>query len=167
MQEFFSECYSCVEKDQKETAAVSGDEPPGRISKELALGDLVLARAPPSIKRVGPWRYQSATLPGTFRVSKVIGRNTFEVEAITEPGVRPSFTQPVHGERLVKLDMPELELEPRQPRKLEIHDNNQDVWNRFKIERYAIDGRVFVRSENDPHNFEWLDLSKKRYRWVL
>ena len=150
-------------KVQKETAAASGDEPPGRISKELTLGDLVLVRAPPTVKRVGPLRYQSATLPGTFRVPKV----TFNIESITEPGVRPNFVQPVHGERLVKIDMPELELLPRQPRRLEIHDNNQDVWNRFKIERYAIDGRMFVRSEDDPQNCEWLDLSKKRYRWVL
>jgi hypothetical protein len=101
-----------------------------------------------------------------YRLTKKITRNTFDVEAITAPGAPVSFVTPIHAERLVKLDMPELDLRPNQERYIEIHDNSLDEWNRYKIERYAIDGRVFIRRESDPNECEWIDLSTKRYRWV-
>ena len=60
--------------------------------------------------------------------------------------------QPIHGERLVVLDMPELDLDPKTLRRLEIHDNTTDEWTRYRTERYCIDGRVQIRQVDDPSN---------------
>jgi hypothetical protein len=163
---FFDECYKSVERVQRDVAERNVDEAPGLLSKELEVGDLVLIRVPPTVRLVGPLRFQRKTLPDVYRLTKKITRNTFDVEAITAPGAPVSFVTPIHAERLVKLDMPELDLRPNQERYIEIHDNSLDEWNRYKIERYAIDGRVFIRRESDPNECEWIDLSTKRYRWV-
>ena len=77
------------------------------------------------------------------------------------------FIQPVHAERLVKLDMPELDLDPRQSRFLDLHDARSDEWIRWYVERYSIDGRVRIRNVHAPEDVEWVDLSRKRYRWVM
>ena len=77
------------------------------------------------------------------------------------------FIQPVHAERLVKLDMPELDLDPRQSRLLELHDAVSDEWIKWHVERYSIDGRVKIRNVRAPEDVEWVDLSRRRYRWVM
>ena len=76
------------------------------------------------------------------------------------------FLNPLHAERLVKLDMPELELDPRQLRLVEVYNSSTDVWTRYKIEKYAIDGRVMLRDVVSPALVDWHDLSELRYRWV-
>ena len=73
----------------------------------------------------------------------------------------------MHGERLIRPDMPELQLSTRQNRDFELYDNTKDLWERYKIEKYSIDGRVFVRKQSNPNETEWLDLSRQRYRWVV
>ena len=61
--------------------------------------------------------------------------------------------------------MPELDLDHRQRRRLEIHEQNTDEWKAWTVERYAIDGRVRLRNVTNPAYYEWVDLSTKRYRW--
>jgi hypothetical protein len=77
--------------------------------------------------------------------------------------------QPLNAERLVRLDLPELELDPRQPRKVEIQRDSAGDWETMKISRFSADGRVFlVREGDDPSEHgEWLDLSTVRYRYLL
>ncbi len=41
--------------------------------------------------------------------------------------------------------MPELELDPCQPRLVEVYESSTDSWTRFRIEKFAIDGRVMVK----------------------
>ena len=77
-----------------------------------------------------------------------------------------SFDQPIHADRMVKLDMPELDLDPAQPRRIEIHDPSTDTWDAFELERFSVDGRVRIRHALQHTNVEWVDLAKKRYRWV-
>ena len=167
LREFFDSCYKDVQKAQLEVAERNLDEAPGLLSKELRVGDIVLVRVPATTRREGPLRFQSRVLPDTYRVCRRIAANTFMVESVVDPGRETSFVQPIHAERLVKLDMPELQLSDRMNRDIEIYDNTRDAWDRFKIEKYSIDGRVQVRKLANPTELEWLDMSTVRYRWVV
>ncbi len=131
------------------------------------VGDLILVKREPVLGRAGPFRFHPKTYPEPYRVTRVIWHNTFMVESLVEPQKRTPFMQPLHGERLVVLDMPELDLDPRSLRRLEIHDNTTDEWTRFRIERYCIDGRVQIRQVDNPAELRWRDLSKVRYRRVV
>ncbi len=91
---------------------------------------------------------------------------TFEVEDLTDPNQPHPFKTPLHAEHLVKLDMPELDLDPTQTRTLEILDTERDEWNKHKVEKYTVDGRVMLREVSNPQVVGWFDLSSLRYRWV-
>ena len=84
-----------------------------------------------------------------------------------DPGGRTPFDQPLNADRLVRLDMPEVPLDPGQPRTFEVLNADNDTWYRWQIERFAVDGRCRCRAVADPARVEWLDLSKFHYRWVL
>jgi hypothetical protein len=118
------------------------------------------------VSREGPLRFQPRTYPDVYRVSKKLGRNTFTVRSLTDPSEETVFSQPLHADRLVKIDMPELDLDPNQLRKVEIHQPQTDLWKGYEIERFAADGRVLLRSSLNPVEMTWVDLSTKRYRWV-
>ena len=66
----------------------------------------------------------------------------------------------------MKLDMPELDLDPTQTRTLEILNTELDEWIRHKVENYSVDGRVMLREVSNPQVVGWFDLSSLRYRWV-
>ncbi len=133
------------------------------MSSELHVGDLVLVKKEPTIKRDGPSRFQSRVYPETYKIAKKVGRLTFEVVSITDPTDGVPFLNPLHAERLVKLDMPELELDPRQSRLVEVYDSSTESWTRYRIEKYAIDGRVMMRDVANPPLVDWHDLSELRY----
>ena len=50
---------------------------------ELEVGDLVLVRREPTVRREGPLRFQSRVHPDVYKIKK-IGRLTFEVEDLTD-----------------------------------------------------------------------------------
>ena len=74
--------------------------------------------------------------------------------------------QPIFTDRLVKVDLPELTLDPSSPRQLEIYMEETDSWRAWSVERVAIDGRVLLRDVLLPAECEWLDLSTVKYRWL-
>ena len=79
----------------------------------------------------------------------------------------PPFKQPLHAERLVKLDMPELDLSADQPRKLEMREGPASPWNTYRIDRFGVDGRVrLVLDGGAVQTSKWVDLSKCEYRWL-
>ena len=88
----------------------------------------------------------------------------FWVEDLVDKTKSVPFRQPVHAERLVKLDMPELELRADQPRRLEMRTSEIQPWNEYTIERFGVDGRVCLRL--DGGGAEWHDLSQCEYRWL-
>ena len=167
LQSYFKETYDEVHRIQRNAAEEAESDAPGLNSKQIVVGDLSLVKREPGLGRAGPMRFHPKTYPDPYRVVKAIGENTFVVESLTDPNVKTSFMQPIHGERLVVLDMPELDLDPKTLRRLEIHDNTTDEWTRYRVERYCIDGRVQIRQIEDPSNLVWYDLSKVRYRWVV
>ena len=69
-----------------------------------------------------------------------------------------------HAERLVKVELPELGL-VEGPRRLEFTKNGED-WEKARLVKVALDGRVLLEKELDPGRPEWTDLSRLRYRWV-
>ena len=141
----------------------------GLLTSELFVGDSVLVRREPTIKREGPLRFHPRTYPGVFRISARLGRHTFRVVDVAEPSKEPPFGQPLSADRLVKLDLPEIGLDPNQPRALEIRFDEGGEWTQWELERFAADGRVKVRKRTDEGGGEdrWLDLTQVRYRWIL
>ena len=150
-------------------AAIERDEHSmaGRLSQELHMGDPVLVRREPTVKREGPSRFQARTYPGIFVIKKKISPTTFVVEDLVDKSFVPSFTQPLHAERLIKLDMPELDLEPNQPRRLELREKVTDEWSEYVIDRFGADGRVRVSvPDGRAQDSKWVDLTKCEYRWL-
>ena len=136
----------------------------GRLSAELQVGDPVLVRREPTVERAGPTRFQERVYDGVFVIKNKISPTTFEVEDLADKAMTIPFTQPLHAERLVKLDMPELELSPTQPRRLEMRERETQPWNEYFIERFAPDGRVSIR--HGDSEARWVDLSRCEYRWL-
>ena len=135
------------------------------MSAELEVGDAVLVRREPTEKRSGPERFQSRVYPGVYRVSRKVGPHTFHVQDFADPEAKVAFGQPVNAERLVRLDLPELDLSPDQPRDVEIFRG--DDWERHRIEKFSADGRVCVVPSAEPGTKgTWVDLSKHRFRYV-
>ena len=120
----------------------------------------------PTVRREVPLRFQSRIHPEVYKIRRKIGRHTFEVEDLTNPTDPLPFATPINSERLVKLDMPELDLDPTQTRTLEILNTELDEWIRHKVETYSVDGRVMLREVSNPQVVGWFDLSSLRYRWV-
>ena len=166
MREHFKDSYKQIERVQAETAEEAGDDAQGHLSKELFVGDLVLVRREPNVRREGPLRFQSRVYPLVYKILKKISRHTFVVGDVADPKRELPFVQPLNAERLVKIDMPELDLDAAHLRRVDIYDSMADVWRTWEIERFSADGRVFVKDLLRPANREWIDLATKRYRWV-
>ena len=78
-----------------------------------------------------------------------------------------SFKQPLSADRLVKLDLPEVQLDPSQPRKLELREGTSNEWSQFEIDKFGVDGRVRLTVPGGgTQQSRWIDLSKSEYRWL-
>ena len=111
-------------------------------------------------------RVRPSTYAGIYKVHVEISPTTFNAVDFADPSRELQFSQPSHADRLIRLDLPELELVPDQPRKLEIQDDDWVTWTVKKISRFSADGRVFLH-DMDGGSGEWYDLAKERYRYGL
>ena len=136
----------------------------GRLSAELEVGDFVLVKRELSSGRPGATRFQERVYPGSYRVKEKIGPGTYRVEDVADRTAVLPFAQPINADRLIRLDMPELELQAGQPRRLLMRTRPTQPWNEYRIERFAADGRVQLRLE-DGHA-RWYDLSECEYSWL-
>ena len=91
----------------------------GRLSAELFIGDAVLVRRELTAVRAGPTRFQERVYEGVLVIKRKVSEGTSYVEYLADKSAPVPFIQPLASERLVKLDMPELEINPGQPRKIE------------------------------------------------
>jgi hypothetical protein len=169
LREYLRGAHAAVQRAQAECVEATEGTLQGYLSSELFPGDPVLVRREPTVGRGGPLRFQPRTYPGVFRVKAKIGRHTFTVEDLADPSMEVPFIQPLHAERLVKMDLPELPLDEHQPRVLELRENDGDAWWKCVVERFAADGRVRVRGFDEDTRGEcrWVDLSRCAYRWLL
>ena len=103
-----------------------------------------------------------------YRIKARVSRHTFYVEDLADSSAPCPFTQPINADHLIALDLPELELDPGQNRVLEIESGGGAGWIRHQVERFAADGRVYLRNLSYEHLPSlWMDLSTVRYRWVV
>ena len=130
----------------------------GHLSSELEVGDPVLARREATADRKGPTRFQSRVYDGIFVIKRKVSPTTFVVEDLVDKEYVPKFSQPLHAERLVRLDMPELGLEPGQPRRLEMRESLVDPWNVYTLESFGADGRVrLLLQDGAAQTRKWVD----------
>ena len=59
MGKYLTESYADILRLQTEYAEANQEEAPGNLSAELQLGELVLVRREPTVRREGPLRFQS------------------------------------------------------------------------------------------------------------
>jgi hypothetical protein len=139
----------------------------GHLSQELEVGDPVLVRRESTAERKGPTRFQSRVYDGIFVIKRKVSPTTFVVEDLVDKEYVPKFLQPLHAERLVRLDMSELGLEPGQPRRLEMRESSDEPWNTYILERFGADGRVRLLLQGGAaETRKWVDLTKCEYRWL-
>ena len=152
------------------------DSQKGSASAELDVGDVVVLKLPPTTTRKGPKRFTERTRKQLWRVYKKVGPNTFYLEDANDPSIKNPYSQ--HAENIIKLNIPDLALEPTRSRQLEIFNNESGAWERFRVERHSIDGRSLLRRlhlSDDPNepldveepNAAWHDLSENLYRWIV
>ena len=81
-----------------------------------------------------------------------------------------------HAENLVKVEITWVELDPNGLRVIEIFRNTVGDWARYRIERYAPDGRCLLKRMRKQDGSDqwtedgigvWSDLSVELYRWVM
>jgi hypothetical protein len=166
LQEYFRECYNDVRRIQREILEDRSDEAPGRLRAQLEVGDTVV------VKRIGeprgdvPSRFLPKTIPGFFTISRVVGKNTFDLVPLSGRTDRVPVKLPVNSERLIKVELPRLDPDPKRKVRLERYDAISNLWSRWRIERVSPDGTVLLRSEDDLTVTSWVDLTQEVYRWV-
>ena len=167
LMEHLKEVHSSVQRTALETIERDEASMAGHLSQELEVGDPVLVRREATAVRAGPSRFQSRVYDGIFVIKRKVSPTMFVVEDLVDKNYVPKFHQPLHAERLVRLDMPELGLEPGQPRRLEMRESATDPWNVYRLERFGADGRVLLQlDEGGAQTRKWVDLTKCEYRWL-
>ena len=80
------------------------------------------------------------------------------------------------AESLIRIELPQIELESALRGLIEIKHPIRGEWERFRVEKMAADGKVYLRrltrpdadgdSWVDAAYVSWEDLSSTMYRWV-
>ena len=165
--ESLREVHTTVNRTTLEAIERDASTMSGRISAELMVGDTVLVRRPATVERKGPTRFQERAYPEIYVIKSKVSPTTFVVRDLVDEDRPIPFTQPLHADRLVKLDMPELTLEPGQPRHLQLREGVADVWTEYYIDRFGADGRVRLNlPDGAAQSRRWVDLTKCEYRWL-
>ena len=145
----------------------------GTVGMELQVGDAVMLRLEPTTKREGSKRFQPKVRDGLWEVSAKVSPHTVKLVAHGDRSIPYEGT--VNAENLIRVMLPTIELDAEQSRLLEIFRNTTGEWERFRIDKFAVDGRVFLRRLRfkAAHNrwdadvqAIWKDLSETLYRWV-
>ncbi len=69
------------------------------------------------------------------------------------------------AERMVRIELPGYEPSKDNRRVEFVFDG--DTWKGATVVAVASDGRVKVEHDDCPNRPEWVDLTRRRYRWVL
>ena len=172
--EHLREAYQRVQALMQDVANAHEEAAPGKLSRELKIGDLVLrrrnAKQVTDVAGASPARFVRTTDRVIYRVSSVVADQAFAYRICDHhaPWRKLHFQQPVSRKVLVKLDMPELEVEPvKELRRLEIFDLETKKWHRATLESMALDGRARLRYDERPAATEDVDLAGTQFRWLL
>lgn len=128
LRQYLHETSAAVMRVQRGHLWGRGPDASGHLGLELNVGDLVLVRREPVVSCSGPLWFQDRTYQDSFRMKRKSDRHTFEVECVVDPAVPPPMKQPLRAEHLVKLDLPEMSLEPGPKRELEVQGQETNKW---------------------------------------
>ena len=177
--EYLRGCYRSVFNQTK--ALREADEMTGELrgspTAELQVGDLVVIRFDSANRPKGTKRFQSKVRPDYWRIKTKISPHAFKLCNADDESIEHPFSQ--NAEHLVKIELPELDFDRTRRRVVEVSNQATGRWDRFRIEKFSVDGRCFVRKltpkpgahfilteyDEAPHG-EWMDLSKHIYRWI-
>ena len=164
--ESLSGVYNDIRRAQIERAQQDRDKAEGKKNDDYEVGGLVLLKR--AVPAGQPARFADRTYDRYYRIKRKIDNNTVVIEDAVEPEAPlPIEYDHINIDRLIKLDVPQTVLEPG-PRRLEVQDDaDLDKWHSGRIQEMAIDGRVKIRFDSQPANPEWLDLSERKYRWLV
>ena len=126
--------YRCVQRQQEAVVEKFEGREDGRLSAELWPADTVLVRRDKLDVKGGPVKFQARVYPNVYKVTKKVSTHTHV------PCCR--CCGHLHAERLVTLDLPELELNADQPRKIEMKETAYDTLQQYHIAKFAVDGRA-------------------------
>ena len=153
-----------LELGREENATHEGEDT-GRL-ESLNPGGTVMVRKAGKAKPHGGTRFETRVPDEVVMVDKVLGDNTYSLKPLIEG--EKSFLDGVvnrfHAERLVKVELPGLGL-VEGPRRLE-YTTNGDDWEKARLVKVALDGRVLLEKELDLGRPVWTDLARLRYRWI-
>ena len=101
-------------------------------------------------------------------LKRKINVHTFVVEDLADPEAALPFSGMQNADRLIRVELPVLDVDGAQPRTLETLEDDGETWKRWRVESFAVDGRVKLVSipEVSGGYSRWVDLSSVRYRWV-
>ena len=85
LKRYFAETFANVQRVQAEAREELEKRAGGYLSSELCVGDVVLVRVEPTVRREGPLRFQARVRDELFRVSRNVDKHTFHVEKLTHP----------------------------------------------------------------------------------
>mgnify|MGYP003333791044 CR=1 FL=1 len=156
--------YASIERQalaESESAAV---EAQGRLNAELHVGDTVLVRREATASRHGATRFQEKVYSNVYEIYEKISPGTFRVRDLADHRAVLPFGQPLHASRLVKIDLPEVELSAGQPRRMLMRMRANQPLNEYTVERFASDGRVQLKLQDGERG--WYDLSQCEYTWL-
>ena len=137
------EIYALVQQAQERRAEENARRHQARGARPLAVGDHVLLRAPPLLKKQEEERISQKLLPKSrwevYRIGKQVGENNFILVDMATGLEVTKLKQPVHADRLVPMEVTEF-LEP-----LETLLNLTIEGVEAAVARQALDGRVLIR----------------------
>ena len=117
----------------------------GRLNSELYVGDTDLVRREATSTRYGATRFQEKVYNDVYEVYEKSSPSTFRVRDLADHRAVLPFGQPLHASRLVKIDLPEVELKPGQPRRMLMKTRPNQPLNEYVVERFAADGRIQLK----------------------
>ena len=120
------------------------------------------------------WTVLSRVRDQLWRIKAKISPQTFRLAYHDDPSVEYEGT--ASAENLIRVELPQIELESALRGLIELYHPSRGEWERFRVEKMAADGRVYLRkqtkSETDDNVWKdhaygtWEDLSMRMYRWV-
>ena len=105
--EHLKEVHKAVQRTTLETIEQDANTLAGRINLERNVADPVLVRREQTVEQNGPTRFQESVLDGIFVIKRKVGQNTLVAEDLVDKSRPINLVQPLHADRLMKLEMPE------------------------------------------------------------
>ena len=156
--------HASVERQALKNAEDAAVEAQGRLNSELFVGDTVLVRREATSTRHGATRFQEKVYPDVYEIHEKISPSTFRVRDLADRRAVLPFGQPLHASRLVRVDLPEVDLRPSQPRRMLMRSKPSQPLNEYEVERFAADGRVQLKLKDGERG--WFDLAQCEYSWL-